>query len=274
MLRQSVCGFALTTGFLFLGCAAHPPQKATTSQPAVSQTAALAMNTGMWGVRTCDDVKGLGRPTVSGTSCVPIDGGFVALIATSKSESWNDSDGAQHYDYVMYDIWAYRPARKRPAGGKAGSADADHGQPERIRWRDQDVCKEGSGGGGGESSEAQCSIFLVHDLDDDGELEIVIKRFESSMSAGCCTSPSQSYHYAFYTIEDETLVPSKRYPTLERDDDTLTVVDYDHDGRPDLYSKLDYKIPASCDDTPGFLLHSLPGGRAVARRCRRQERRA
>lgn len=248
----------------FAGCRAVPATKTAPAGPTAGKGAppSLDLPRSLSTVRSCDELRQLKRPAVAGTSCLPLYGGYVALVATSQTESWDDADGEQHGSTSSFAVWAYLPARppRKEKGAQAVSPPAESAErPQRLNWRDGDGCTEGSSSGGGESAQTQCSLLIAHDLDDDGEIEIVLKKYEASASAGCCSTLQQTYRYVFYTVEDGTLVPSKRFPAIEDESDSLSVRDQDRDGRPDLVGNLGYKIPAACGP-PGFLLHSAPGG--------------
>ena len=261
-------GLALAVLGLTLSCAS-PSLPKTGAQLHAAENAAVARHPdNPAGARSCQELRSLARPQGPGLGCVAINGGFVGLLGNKKTESWNDAEWS-HQSSVSYDIWALQP---RPAAGARNAAGAGKGdaastaarsdarEPRRLRWPEDDGCMDSEDFGGGSSSTSRCSLSLVHDLDDDGSPEVVLKKEESSSDAGCCTQPATSYKHVFYSIQGDALVPYNQLPSVQFAEDTFAIVDYDHDGRPDFLSYLDYKIPGNCTTFKGFLIHSRAGG--------------
>lgn len=261
-----VGGLALGILSLTLSCAPLPARKSVAKLAPKEKTAPARLLDGPSDARDCQDLQHLGRPTSPGLGCMPIKGGFVGLLGKAKTETWDDADGVTSSS-VDYDLWVFQPspgavAKLAPGAGRSdsGRAALDRSVARRLTWPDGDSCADKVQEGGGSSATSTCSLFLVHDLDEDGSPEIVLKKYESSADAGCCTRPDDSYTYAFYSITKDALVPYARFPTVKTDADTFSVVDYDHDGRPHFYSQLTYNIPNNCHTFNGFLSHTLPGG--------------
>lgn len=238
------------------GCAVRQAQRGGT-ESARGLTGSARPIQELRDLRSCDDVGKLDRPQAAG-NCVPLaTGGFVGLLASSRTTDWQDWD-SHHGEYSTFQLWIYQPPA--PKDSKQGVADPSS-TPEvlqHLSWPEKEDCKNGASDGGGESDQQSCSLLLAHDLDGDGKLEILIERVSREQSAGCCSPESRQKTYSFYSLNGTQLVPHPRLPEISGRDAVLSVRDFDGDGTPDVEGTLDYKIPAQCAP-PSLLLHAVPG---------------
>lgn len=248
-------GVALVTALTAGNCASQLGRK-TVPKPSPSGATTAMHPEEMREVRSCAELQQLDRPAIKGGNCIGLPGGgFVGLVAGSRTSKWLDAEGLGRSEYSDYQVWLYRPPVDRPGVSPASGTNEP---PAALSWPDEVVCRNGEESGGGNWDSERCALVLAHDLDGDGRLDVLIERRSTSSSGGCCSTESKTTSYTFYTVESGALVENKRFPAIASSDASLSVADVDRDGHPDLLGTLDYAIPEKCG-APNLLLHSVPG---------------
>ena len=196
-------GVALVTALTAGNCASQLGRK-TVPKPSPSGATTAMHPEEMREVRSCAELQQLDRPAIKGGNCIGLPGGgFVGLVAGSRTSKWLDAEGLGRSEYSDYQVWLYRPPVDRPGVSPASGTNEP---PAALSWPDEVVCRNGEERGGGNWDSERCALVLAHDLDGDGRLDVLIERRSTSSSGGCCSTESKTTSYTFYSVENGALV--------------------------------------------------------------------